>query len=218
MVGTANANRRYFGLATTWVPHLLGNTAALLLPEIYGLVAGALRLTDRLEVEQHSSWSALHQSLEQLARDNPDYLDYVAPAALAYIVSHPHFNIYRGKWGEFNILGFGLDSIPHTTTAYALSNLLYDTVEIVAAKVRPDMPLEPPVRWLAARKHLFTAGVILFLTLIYETSEYLIQQSELKARDYDPSRINMMWSVKDTIFDALSNGLGWAWAAWRRLQ
>lgn len=215
---TANANRRHFGLTTTWLPHLLGNTAALLLPEIYQLVFKKLGFDHFFGVAKNPTVSALQQSFEQLAPDNPDYLDYVAPVALAYIVSHPRFNIYRGKWGELNVLGFGLDSIPHCTTAYALSNLVYDTVETVAANAALDMPLQRPTKSLAAHKHLVTAGILASLTLIYETSEYLIHKSELRARNNDISRINMMWSVKDTVFDVLSNGIGWALAAWRRLS
>src|SRR5690606_29274168 len=48
LLGAANANRLCFGLATTWLPHLLGNTIALLLPEIYQLLDRSFGLERRL--------------------------------------------------------------------------------------------------------------------------------------------------------------------------
>jgi hypothetical protein len=214
LANTAKANHRRFGMATTWVPHLLGNSIALLLPEIYQVVDQLFDLGNRLE--PHPDLSALLASFEQLVRDNPNYVDYVAPAALAYVVSHPRFNIYRGEWGDLNLLGFGLDSIPHSMTAYALSKLVYDTIETVEANLQADMLVWPPVKWMANHKDLVSGAVIALLTLGYETSEYLIYKAELRARDHDISQINMMWSLRDTIFDVLSNCIGWAVAAWLR--
>lgn len=148
-------------------------------------------------------------------QDNPNYVDYVAPAALAYIVSHPHFNIYRGRWGEMELLGFGLDSIPHSTTAYALSTVGYDTIETVDRHAPADAAIHSYVRWMANHKTLVVGAVMAGLTIAYETSEYVIHKSELKARNNDINQINMMWSVKDTVFDVLSNILGWLAAVWR---
>jgi hypothetical protein len=213
VAGTAYANRRHFGLTTAWLPHLLGNTVSLLLPELYTL---ARRLFLPAPNGRPSSWGALQRSFEQLVPENPDYIDYVAPAALAYIVSHPNFNIYRGEMGELSFLGFGLDSLPHGATAYGLSNLVYDTVETVEAQAPPETALHPPANWLARRKHLAAGGVLTLLSFLYETGEYIIHRSELKARNNDPSQINLVWGVKDTIFDLLSNIIGWAIAAWRR--
>jgi hypothetical protein len=212
VVGVAVANRRHFGLVTAWLPHLLGNSISLLLPELYTLVR---RLFLPARPAPCSSWGALQRSFEQLVPENPDYVDYVAPVALAYIVSHPQFNIYRGEWGEWSLLGFGLDSLPHGATAYTLSNMVYDTVETVAVQTQPEMAIQPPTRWLARHKHLVSGGVLAFLTLVYETGEYIIHRSELKARDNDASQINLVWGIQDTFFDVLSNAIGWAISAWR---
>lgn len=212
LANTAYANARHFGLPTTWAPHLVGNSVALLLPEIYGFIDEWLG--EQLRADQASSWAALQLGLEQLVRDNPDYIDYVAPAALAYIVSHPRFNIYRGEWGELNLMGFGLDSIPHSLTAYTFANLVHDTIDRVAANSRPEMAIWPWITWLNQHKILVSGAVLALLTAGYELSEYLIHKAELKARDNDLSQINMMWSIKDTVFDVISNGLGWALSAW----
>jgi hypothetical protein len=190
----------------------VGNSVALLLPEIYEVIDRLLG--EQFKSDQMSSWAALQLGLEQLVRDNPDYIDYVAPAALAYIVSHPRFNIYRGEWGQLNLMGFGLDSIPHSLTAYALANLVHDTIEKVAAHSQPGMTIWPWITWLNQHKTLASGTVLTLLTVGYELSEYLIHKAELKARDNDLNQINMMWSVKDTIFDVISNGLGWALSAW----
>jgi hypothetical protein len=202
-------------MATTWLPHLLGNSLALLLPELYRLAERVFPSGQGPVAGQRSSSAALRETAAALVRDNPDYLDYVAPATLAYLVSHPDFNIYRGEWGKLELFGFGLDSIPHGATAYALSNLVYDTVERLEMQAQPGMAIWPPVRWMAGRKHLVAGVTIAGLTLIYETAEYLVYKSELRKKNNDASQINMVWGVKDTIFDVLSNGIGWAAAAWR---
>lgn len=215
LAGTANANRHCFGLVTTWLPHLIGNTIALLLPDIYRLVEGRFGLEQRLNRRDYPTAGLLRLIVERLVRDNPDYVAYVAPAALAYIVSHPRFNIYRGRLGRLKLLGFGLDSIPHSATAYALSNFAYDALAELEKNAALSPGLEPYLKRLASRKTVVTAGFIAALTLVYEAGEYYIHRSELKARDNDPSRINMMWSVEDTIFDGLSNMIGWALSTWR---
>jgi hypothetical protein len=216
LAGTAEANRRHFGLTTTWLPHLLSNSLILLLPELYSLLDGALGLAKTASRNQSSSLTALRLSFEQLARDNPDYVAYVAPVTLAYLVSHPHFNIYRGKWGELTLFGFGLDSIPHSTTAYGLTHLVIDTLETVDCQMPAHAALAAPAHWLANHKILVSGAVLGILTLVYESAEYAIHRSELKARDNDPTRINMMWSVRDTVFDVFSNIVGWLIAVWRR--
>lgn len=216
LAGAANANRRCFGLVTTWLPHLLGNTVALLLPEIYRLVERSFGLERGLNRRDHPDAALLRVTVERLVRDNPDYVAYVAPAALAYIVSQPRFNIYRGRLGRLNLLGFGLDSIPHAATAYALSNFAYDTLDELERNAAGSPALAPYIKRLASRKTVVVAGFIAALTLAYEAGEYYIHKSELKARDNDRSRINMMWGVGDTVFDGLSNMIGWALATWRR--
>jgi hypothetical protein len=215
VAGTAYANHRHFRLVTAWLPHLLGNTVSLLLPEWYGL---ARRLGLPGPSANGSSWGTLQRSFEQLVPENPDYVAYVAPAALGYIVSHPNFNIYRGEWGELSFLGFGLDSLPHGATAYGLSNLVYDTVETVETQAQPEAAIQPPADWLARHKHLIAGAVLAGLSFLYEAAEYLIHESELKARHNDPSQINLVWGVQDTIFDLLSNAIGWALAAWKHRE
>lgn len=216
LAATANANRRHFGLTTTWLPHLLGNSVALFLPEIYRLFDRGLKVEERLPADRYPTMAALRLSLEDVVGDNPDYVDYVAPAALAYIVSHPHFNIYRGSWGEKNILGFGFDSIPHSTTAYALSNLAYDSLDAVNRHTPANVVIAPAVKFAAKHKIAVVGMILGGLTLFYETSEFLIHRAELKARDNDVSQINMMWSFKDTVYDILSNTIGWAAATYFR--
>lgn len=189
---------------------------ALLLPEIYQLLDRSFGLERRLNGRDHPDAALLRLTVERLVRDNPDYVAYVAPAALAYIASQPRFNIYRGRLGRLNLLGFGLDSIPHAATAYALSNFAYDTLAELERNAEISPTLAPYVKRLASRKNLVAAGFIAALTLAYEVGEYYVHKSELKARDNDRSRINMMWGVEDTVFDGLSNMIGWALATWRR--
>lgn len=216
LVSAANANRRHFSLATTWVPHLLFNSATLLFPEIYRGVDSLFHLSERLSTDQRSTWSALHATFGQLVLDNPDYIDYIAPATLAYIVSQPRFNIYRGGWAELDLFGFGLDSIPHSSTSYAFSNLIYDIIETLEGNTSANMSIRPYVKWAVTHKVLATGATIAGLTLAYEIGEYLIHKSELKARDHDVSRINMMWSLRDSVFDGVSNAIGWTLATLRR--
>ena len=218
MAGTAYANHRHFRLPTTWVPHLTGNTLALLLPELYRLVDHTLHLEERWPRAEHPTWGPLLATLRELVVENPDYLDYVAPAALAYIVSHPRFNIYRGAWGELRLAGFGLDSIPHGSTAFALTNLLLDAIETLHDQTPPASVLAPWLRRLDENKILVSGLVLAGLTLLYEYGEYRIRQAELAATNYDESQVNMIWSLQDSIFDALSNALGWLTAIWRRRQ
>ena len=40
LIATANANRKHFGLRTTWLPHSVGNTVALSLPELTAALRG----------------------------------------------------------------------------------------------------------------------------------------------------------------------------------
>ncbi len=113
--------------------------------------------------------------------------------------------------------GFGLDSIPHAATAYALSVLLYDALEVLDRQTPPNAAIAPYVRQAAGSPVFVVGATMAFLTIAYETGEYLIHKSELQARDYDRSRINMMWSLKDSVFDGLSNAVGWLFATLRRV-
>lgn len=216
VAGTAYANQRHFRLPTTWVPHLTGNTFSLLLPELYRLVDHTLHLEERWPPQKHPTWGALLATFRQIVVENPDYLDYVAPAALAYIVSHPRFNIYRGDWGAIRVAGFGLDSIPHSSTAFALTNLMLDTIETLHSQTPSTSGLAPVLQWIEKNKFLVTGAVLAGLTIAYEYGEYRIRQVELEATHYDESRVNMIWSLQDCIFDSLSNAIGWLTAIWRR--
>ncbi|MFN8454866.1 MAG: hypothetical protein U0401_09395 [Anaerolineae bacterium] len=215
VAATIWASRRRSSRVSAWLPHLIINSLALLLPEIYGLIRRRFQLAERLSPERQPSAAALRLTFEQVAADNPYYVAYPAPVALGYILSHPKVNIYQGKLGRLHFLGFGLDAIPHSLTALALSTLVYDTIEALESRVRPGMLIYAPLRRLAAHKTWVAASVLALLTLIYETAEYLVHRSELKANP-DESRVTIVWGVKDTIFDLLANGLGWALATWRQ--
>jgi hypothetical protein len=206
---TARANQRHFGLPTTWVIHLTGNSLALGLPEIYGALSQAARLDQRAE-EVGETALALHRAIAGLVRDNPAYVGYVAPLVIGYLVSHPRFNIYRGSWGELRLAGvIGLDSIPHATTAGALTVLIDDAIATLDRQLPVASALRPPVRWAAARRRWVSAGALALLTAIYETSEWLIHNAELRATGGDASRINMEWSLPDALADVGANFAGW---------
>src|SRR6476661_7137632 len=142
---TANANRKHFGLATTWVIHLTGNGIALLLPDI-------LRLVDRITPPGDSPDSKvdrLRAFLNEVVVENPAYVGYVAPVALAYTVSHPQFNIYSGAIGAKRVLGFGADSIPHSAAGFSLTSLVNRMVEAAPSYVPGSTRLGRTVRTLA---------------------------------------------------------------------
>ncbi len=209
LLGTANANRVHFGLPTTWVFHTIGNTLSLMLPEIYGAFAWTLRLDRRAKNDQDDLIADLHHVMRDLVLENPRYVEYVAPAALAYMVSHPKFNIYKGKWAERQVLGFGPDSIPHATTAFALSNGIFDTLSSLRRYLSPRSALAKPVRWADTHAEAISGALLAILTTFYESGEYLIHNAELEATGGDPTKINMEWGVADTVTDVLSNIFGW---------
>ena len=219
LLATANANRRHFGLASTWVFHASLETVALLLPELYGGLARLLRLDERAAHTTSAPLAPVHGTLRQVVCDNPRYAAYVAPLVIGYLVSHPKFNIYKGDLAALRLAGFGLDSIPHATTACALSTLIFDTLDALACHTPAGTPLAGPVRWAQARGTLLSGIVLALVTLIYETGEWIIHNSELRATGGDTSKINMEWSLPDTLTDACSNMAGWLLAvAVRRAQ
>ena len=117
------------------------------------------------------------------------------------------------------IAGFGLDSIPHAATAYALSQLIADTLDALARHTPAGTPLAGPIRWAQARGDVLSGTALALVTLIYETGEWIIHNSELRATGGDASKINMEWSIPDTLTDACSNMAGWLFAvAVRRAQ
>lgn len=205
---TANANRKYFGLPTTWVIHLTLNSFSLFLPEWLRLANVLLQLDARTK-HKRAFRATAHATLQDAVVNNPNYALYVAPVALAYMVSHPKFNIYKGEFAKMRLFGFGLDAIPHSTTAFAFTNLMIDTL----AAFRRHTPANASWRELAERADEYSgnlAGAFLIgASALYEAGEYAINQEELRETGGDESKINLVWSAQDTLFDVMSNALGW---------
>lgn len=192
---TANANRKHFGLATTWAIHLTGNGFALLLPDI-------IRLIDQIAPPGDSPESAfdrLRAFLNEIIVENPGYVGYVAPVALAYSVSHPGFNIYSGSLGEKKVLGFGMDTIPHSATAFSLTCFVSRMLETAPSYVPSSTAFGKTVRKLAQNRQVSTAVAITMLSVVYEFAEFIINRIELSEADGDESKINMHWDVPDTV-------------------
>jgi hypothetical protein len=216
IVATAEANRRHYRMTTTWLPHLVANTVALLLPDLHRLLArpGAAS-RGRGSIDSPAGLARLGaDTLAAVVRDNPAYVAYVLPLAAGYLLSNPHFTIYKGRAAELRLGGFGLDALPHAATAFALTALVGDTLRAAAGLCdggRAGL-------LLAARRHeaAVTALALALATLLWEVGEYRIHQHEL-ARRGSPEAINMQWSPEDTLYDCLSNLLGWAAATlWRQ--
>jgi hypothetical protein len=201
---TAFANRQHYRMVTTWLPHLLTNTLSLLLPDAVRLLFG------------QKPRNIVEDTLITMVRDNPNYAIYVAPLALGYILSHPKFNIYKGRMGELNVAGFGLDSLPHSATAFAFSALVADTFETMGQRKQYNGMLADFVRWGRHKPELLSLVMLGLVTLNWELGEYKIHENELKKRG-DITQINMQWSMSDTLRDVISNLTGWAVAMlWRR--
>ncbi|GAB4199140.1 MAG: hypothetical protein OHK0022_19100 [Roseiflexaceae bacterium] len=211
VVATAEANRRHYHLTTTWLPHLLIDTAVLLLPE----AARRLPATDQA-TPATGELAGLLRALRALVCDNPRYALYVTPLVLGYLTSNPRFNIYKGELAELRCGGFGLDAIPHSATAFALTGLVWDAAEEAARHCPGDGPLARLVGWAHQHPALASGLALALATLVWELGEYRIHKHELACRG-SAEAINMQWSPSDTLFDCLSNALGWAAAAaWRR--
>ncbi|MFN8497831.1 MAG: hypothetical protein U0641_08245 [Anaerolineae bacterium] len=205
LLATANANRRHYGLLTTWLPHTVGNTVALSLPEVTAALDIAAR---RLGIES-ATLLALTSTAREVTGDPPGWAKTVAPLTLAYVVSHPRFNIYKGRMGDLRFGVFGLDSIPHSATGYAVSALLYRTVDALAQNTPPDSWLAPIARFLADHRVAVSFAGLAALSAFYEYSEYSIHNEEMAETGGDIERINMMWDIGDTAKDVLSNYVGW---------
>lgn len=212
VAGAANANRKYFGLPTTWVFHLTLNSFVLFLPELYRGAADLLQLDARAR-SRRDLLSAAHGMVEDAVVNNPHYAVYVAPVALAYMVSHPEFNIYKGALAELRILGFGLDALPHSLTAFAFTNLVIDALDAFHQHAPPDASWYPIVANADAHSRAVAGALLIGASALYETGEYEIHNEELRETKGDVSRINLVWSAQDTIFDLMSNTLGWLAAA-----
>ena len=208
VVGTANANRKHYGMPTTWVFHLTLNSFILFLPEIYRGASAILKLDARAKTKRDFI-SAAHGMMQDTVVENDKYALYVSPVALAYTVSHPKFNIYKGKLAELRLFGFGLDALPHSMTAFAFTNLAMDALRAF----RQHAPQEAKWYPLAARadKHSgIVAGAFLAsASALYESGEYAIHQEELRETGGDENKINLVWSAQDTLFDLMSNTFGW---------
>jgi hypothetical protein len=206
---TAYANRRHYKMQTTWLPHLITNTITLLLPDFC-----------RAVLPPKGSRAARKQPLvpavlTEMVRDNPQYAVYVTPLAIGYILSHPVYNIYKGKMGELRLAGFGLDALPHGATAFALTALTYDTVKVAARLDRTRSPLGYMLDWGAQNPALFSAMVLALVTLNWEAGEYMMYRQEMAVHG-DMSKINMQWSLPDSIRDTIINFAGWLIAVlWR---
>ncbi len=209
VAATAEANREEYHMSTTWLPHLLTNSLSLLLPDLYR----SARLSGNHKAPIIPE--ALDEPLHTLICDNPQYTAYVTPLALGYILSHPRFNIYKGRMAELRFAGLGLDAIPHASTAFALTALVCDTVDRLADSVPDADSLAPALQWSDQHKPLVSAAVLTLATLIWEGGEYSMHRHELKLRG-DVRLINMQWSVRDTLNDIVANLIGWVFGVlWR---
>ncbi len=200
---TADANRREYHMSTTWLPHLVTNSITLLLPD-------ALRL---LIPSKRKPTNLVEDVMDEMVRDNPKYVVYVAPLAAGYILSHPKFNIFKGDMGDIRVAGLGLDAIPHGATGFALTALVQDTLQ-TAAEFEPNnnSAFTRFVRLCSRHPAITTFGVLGALTFFWEYGEYSVHQHEMELRGGDISKINMMWSADDTARDVFANFLGWALA------
>jgi hypothetical protein len=197
MAQTAYANRQYYRMFTTWLPHFLTNTIALLLPDILRRVFPA----------RHKPSNIVEDVLITMVRDDPDYVTYIAPLTVGYIVSHPRFNIYKGNLAQIRFAGFGLDAIPHGATAYALSSLIVSALDRVGDRNRYSGLLASLTRWISQKPELTTFTILALLTAFWEAGEYQMHQYEMSIHG-DAEAINMQWSIDDTARDAAINLLG----------
>ncbi len=200
LAATADANRREYRMTTTWLPHLVVNSVALLLPDALRLLTPANRKPNNL----------VEGVMDEMVRDNPKYVTYVFPLAAGYILSHPKFNIFKGDMGDIRVAGLGLDAIPHSATGFALSALVQDTLE-TAAELEPASasPLAHLVHRLNKRPALVSFGILSIITFFWEYGEYSVHHRELEQQGGDITKINMMWSADDTARDVFANILGW---------
>lgn len=223
VVHTADANRRHYHMTTTWLPHLITNTITLLLPEMCRLVGPpcsqpAAPHAGTRRAALHDEWNTVQAIFTQLVIDNPAYGAYVAPLAAGYLLSHPQFNIYKGAMAELRLAGLGLDALPHSATAFALTALTCDTAAAMQNDPGARGRLAALLRWGAQHQTLFSGLVLALATVIWEIGEYRIYRHEMALRG-DRSKINMQWSIRDMLADCASNSMGWALAlAWRSMH
>jgi hypothetical protein len=205
IAATAAGNRREYAMTTTWLPHLLTNSASLLLPDLLRRVAPA---PSPASAGPAGAWPLLRATLDAMVRENPAYVLYVAPLAAGYLLSAPWLNIYKGELGDRRVAGFGLDALPHAATAFALTAFSREALRVAAGLAPDQAPLAPSLRWLAKRRDLASALALALATLLWELGEYQMYRHELSRRG-DASAINMQWSPLDTATDCLANAAGW---------
>lgn len=212
IIQTADANRRHYRMATTWVPHLVMNSITLLLPELYrGVTRGFAGKPDQPQSgtkETATGWRTIPITLETMVCENPRYAAYVAPFALGYLTSHPRFNIYKGAWAEKEFAGLGPDALPHITTAFALTALVRDTLGVAARVAQGRRAPSRFLRWSGRHRVALSAAVLGLATVAWEAGEYRIYRHELTQQG-SREAINMQWSRRDMIQDCAANAIGW---------
>lgn len=202
VASTAYRNRKEYRVPTAWLTHLVGNTITLLLPEWLRLVHHLTPATGVQHVEP------LLRTLDRRVCQDPRYAAYVAPLALGFVASHPSYSIYHGRWADRTIYGFGIDSVPHASAAYALARLLSLTLLTLEDELPQHHPLAPLTQRAVPQVDLLAAAAVALVTLVWEVSEYRAHHAELNATGRDASEINMQWSWPDAITDSISNLAG----------
>ena len=204
VAATAARNRKEYGVPTAWLTHLAVNTMTLFLPDFLRL----MRVPSGTTAYPDSTLHALLRTLDRRTRLDPNYAVYTAPLAAGFILSHPDFSIYHGRWAERQFLGFGADSVPHAAAAYTLARLVSESLLSLNEELPSGAPLTATVNLAVEHVDLMAFLAVALVTLIWELSEYFAHMSELKATGRDPSEINMQWSLPDAITDSISNLLG----------
>ena len=206
VAATAARNRKEYGFPTAWLTHLAGNTFTLLLPDLLRLVP----VPSRPAPASDSSAQAFLRALDRRVREDQNYAAYVAPLALGFILSHPEYSIYHGRWAERTIYGFGADSVPHAWAAYALARVVSEGLVTLDEELPPQSPLVRPTAWAVEHVDALSALTVVVVTFVWELVEYLAHEAELASSGRDASEINMQWSVMDATTDTIANCLGLA--------
>lgn len=202
VVRTALRNRAEYGVPTAWLTHLAGNAATLLLPDLLRLLQrGPLRAPP-------VALRPLFATIQRRVAEDPRYAGYVAPLALGFIASYPEISIYHGRWAEHTLYGFGIDSVPHASAAYALARLVSETLTTLHEELPNTHRLAGPARRAAQSVDVVAAAIVVAVTLLWEISEYLAHQAEVSKTGRPASEVNMQWSWPDAITDSISNLAG----------
>ena len=205
---TAYARAKRYRLVTAWIFHATLNSLLLFLPELYQGVAALLDLDDLARRDPDNALAAIHQVMTDLVVRNPAYIDYVAPVPLAYVLAHPKWDLYKSEWANGQLLGLGLDSIPHGATAYALCTLVFEMLDSLKRNVPDTNQLASLAEWTAAHPNIIAWVALIGATVGYELAEYVIHNIELELVGGDPSKIAMDWSPRDTVEDVIANSTG----------